>query len=424
VHHTSSVRSEFRHAWDAYRKFAWGFDELRPLTLTGRNWYDASLLLTPIDVLDSLVILGFDDEADETLNLIASDLDFDRDVTVNLFEANIRVMGGLLSGFQFTNEPRLLDLADDLGRRLLPAFDSPTGIPYRFINLQSAVTSDARTNPAEAGTLVLEFGRLSELTGDESYREAAKRALVALFERRSTVDLVGSWIDVESGDWLDHTSHIAGLIDSYYEYLIKGWKLFGDDELGSMWNTHFSGIREHVIAVENDRTWCRRVDMNSGEEVAPHYGALDAFFVGTLVLAGEIETAAALQSSGFDMWNRFGLEPEVFDYRQMDVAGDEGAYHLRPELAESAAYLFWATGHETYRDMGAQILKDLINHCRTPNAYAAVADVRTMEKLDSMESFFLAETLKYLFLLFDDQGGHYFDDYVFTTEAHPLRKGD
>lgn len=419
---TSRVRDEFAHAWQAYKRYAWGYDELRPLSLQGRNWYERSLLMTPVDVLDALVILGFDEEVDATLRLIARRLDFDLDVEVNIFETNIRILGGLLAGFQFTGDNRLLELAADLGRRFLPAFESPTGLPYRFVNLKTGTVRGTVTNPAEAGTLVLELGLLSHRTGESSFHSRAVRSLHALFERRSSIDLIGSHLDVETGEWVDQTSHIAGCIDSYYEYLLKGWRFFGDSDLKEMWDTHLTAILEHVVVVEDGRTWCRRVDMESGEEVAPHYGALDAFFVGALVLAEEIETAASLQASGFAMWTRYGLEPEMFDFRRMEVANDEGGYYLRPELAESAYYLYWATGDSRYREMGASIMDDLIEHCRTEQAYAAVADVRTMQKTDSMESFFLSETLKYLYLLFQDNGGRYLDEFVFTTEAHPFKR--
>jgi mannosidase alpha-like ER degradation enhancer 2 len=371
-------------------------------------------------VLDALCIFGLDDEIDRTLDLIETELDFEQDFEVNLFESNIRILGGLLAGFQFTNSSRLLELADDLATRFLPAFESPTGLPYRFVNLKSGAVSGTDSNPAEAGTLILEFATLSKITGNPVYRQKAMQALEALFSRRSRMGLVGSKIDIESGEWMDRRSHIAGLIDSYYEYLLKGWLLIGDRDLKEMWDTHIGPILEHVVVVKDGGTWCRRVDMETGHEIAPHYGALDAFFPGTLVLAGEIETAAGLQASGMRMWERYGLEPEVFDYETMDVANNEGGYFLRPELAESAFYLYSLTRETKYRDMGSVIMTGLIKHCRTELAFAAVSDVRTMKQSNSMESFFLAETLKYLYLLFAEDGPRYLDDFVFTTEAHPI----
>jgi len=128
-----------------------------------------------------------------------------------------------------------LDLADDLGSRLLPAFDSPTGMPYMYVNLRTGRTHGAESNPAEIGTLLLEFGTLSRMTGKQEYYDTAKRALVHLFERRSPLGLMGEAIDVETGRWLEPASHVGGGIDSYYEYLLKCWRLFGDEECGAMW---------------------------------------------------------------------------------------------------------------------------------------------------------------------------------------------
>src|SRR6266487_5279393 len=122
------VRTEFLHAWNNYERYAWGHDELRPLSKTPRDWYGQSLLITPVDSLDTLILLGFDDEAARARKLIDETLSFDKDSSVKNFEITIRVLGGLLSGYELTGDKRLLELADDLGTRLLPVFDSPTGM--------------------------------------------------------------------------------------------------------------------------------------------------------------------------------------------------------------------------------------------------------------------------------------------------------
>ena len=100
------------------------------------------------------------------------------------------MLGGLLSSYQLTNDKRLLDLADDLGNRLLPVFNSPTGLPYVYVNLKTGQVRDPKTNPAETGTLLLEFGTLSKLAGKPVYYEKAKRALVETLKRRSSIGLV------------------------------------------------------------------------------------------------------------------------------------------------------------------------------------------------------------------------------------------
>ena len=166
--------------------------------------------MTPVDALDTLILMKFDDEADKARELIVKDLSFDRDIYVKNFEITIRLLGGLLSSYQLTNDKRLLALAEDLGNRLLPAFNSPTGLPYVYVNLHTGQVRDPKTNPAETGTLFLEFGTLSKLTGKPIFYDKAKRALVETFKRRSSIGLVGSTINVETGAWTDPDSHIIG----------------------------------------------------------------------------------------------------------------------------------------------------------------------------------------------------------------------
>src|SRR5919201_1206275 len=204
------ARIEFLHAWNNYERYAWGHDALRPLSKTAHDWYGQSLLMTPVDALDTLILMHLDHEADKTKSLIISDLAFDRDIYVKNFEITIRLLGGLLSSYQLTGDKRLLSLAEDLGNRLLPVFNSPTGLPYVYVNLRTGQTRDPETNPAETGTLLLEFGTLSKLTGRPEFYDKAKRALVETYKRRSPLDLVGESINVETGAWTKSDSHISG----------------------------------------------------------------------------------------------------------------------------------------------------------------------------------------------------------------------
>ena len=167
------VRREFLHAWNGYRQYAWGHDALLPLSHGARDWYGQSLLMTPVDALDTLLLMGLTPQADEARALIDSRLSFDRDIDVKHFEIVIRLLGGLLSSYELTHDPKLLALADDLGTRLLPAFDSPTGLPYVFVNLRTGKAHGSDSNPAEAGTLLLEYGTLSRLTGKPVYYQKA-----------------------------------------------------------------------------------------------------------------------------------------------------------------------------------------------------------------------------------------------------------
>ncbi len=414
----AEVKTEFLHAWKDYRKYAWGHDDLAPLTHKAHDWYAEPLLMTPVDALDTLVIMGLTDEADAARELIAANLDFNKDMYVKNFEITIRLLGGLLSGYQITGDERLLAKAEDLGNRLLPVFDSPTGLPYVEINLRTGQTRNPKTNPAETGTLLLEFGTLSKLTGKPVFYDKAKRALVETFKRRSKLDLVGSVIDVDTGEWLDGDSHISGGIDSYYEYLWKCWRLFGDKDCLAMWKTSIAAVNAHLADEVDGALWCGASDMNTGKRTHTTYGALDAFFPALLALSGDTQRAARLQDSSFRMWQLHGIEPEVYDYRSGDIAYP--GYALRPEIVESTYSLSHFTHDPKYLVMGRTLFRDFVKYCRDDVGYAALASVITKEKKDRMESFVLAETFKYFYLLFNPSALD-FDAITFNTEAHPLR---
>jgi hypothetical protein len=406
------VKAEFLRSWRAYEKYAWGHDELKPVSRTARDWYGESLLMTPVDALDTMLIMGLNDEAMKAKTLIVERLSFDKNIDVKVFEITIRLLGGLLTGYEMTGDDRLLRLADDLGTRLLPAFESPTGMPYMYVNLKTGKPSGVKSNPAEIGTLILEFGTLSKLTNKPVYFAKAKRALVALYERRSKIGLVGDEINVETGDWVSRTSHVGGGIDSYYEYLLKCSKLFADKQCGAMWKTSIASVNRHLA----DGAWYGEADMTTGKRSATEFGALHAFLPAVLAMGGDVKRAKTLEDSCFRMWTQFGIEPEVVDYKTMTVK--HAGYQLRPEIIESAYYLYRSTRDPKYVEMGRTFFESIVNECRTEEGYTTLKSVVTKEKGDLMPSYFLAETLKYLYLLFTDSD--LIDRAVLNTEAHPF----
>src|SRR5438094_6651221 len=414
------VRTEFLHAWNNYERYAWGHDVLRPLSKTAHDWYGQPLLMTPVDALDTLVLMQLDDEAAKARSLIVRELSFDRDIYVKNFEMTIRLLGGLLSSYQLTGDKRLLSLAEDLGNRLLPVFNSPTGLPYVYVNLHTGQIRDAVTNPAETGTLLLECGTLSKLTGRPVFYQKAKRALVETFRRRSPLGLVGQSINVETDAWANTDSHISGGIDSYYEYLWKCWLLFGDKDCRDMWNASVPAVNQYLADEIGGELWYGHADMQTGKRRKKTYGALDAFFPALLALSGDLERARRLQASSFQMWDLHGLEPEMLDYKTVRVVA--GSYHLRPEIVESTYYLYHYTGDREYRQMGKTLFDDFVRYCRTDSGYAALADVMSKQQRDEMESFVLAETFKYFYLLFAPPETLQFDKVIFNTEAHPLNR--
>jgi ER degradation enhancer, mannosidase alpha-like 2 len=414
------VRQEFRHAWNGYKQYAWGHDALKPLSNSYHDWYGVSLLMSPVDGLDTMILMGMNDEATRTREYIDKNLSFDHDIYVKNFEITIRLLGGLLSSYQLTSDQRLLDLANDLGTRLLPAFNSPTGMPYVFVNLRTAAVRGEETNPAEVGTLLIEFGTLSKLTGKTIFYEKAKRALVELYNRRSPIGLVGSTINVKTGQWSDPVSHISGGIDSYYEYLLKAWLLFDDKDCERMWKASIAAVNKYLADQAPSGFWYGQVNMNTGARTGTNFGALDAFFPGALALSGDLDRARKLEDSAYKMWTTFGIEPEEMNYMTMKIV--YRGYELRPEIIESAYYLRRFTHDPRYREMGKTFFDSLKKYSRTDTAYAALSDVEKKTNKDEMESFFFAETLKYLYLLYAPQGTVDLSKVVFNTEAHPIHR--
>ncbi|MFA6871845.1 MAG: glycoside hydrolase family 47 protein [Bacteroidaceae bacterium] len=351
--------------------------------------------------------------------LIFSQLNFDKDMEVQQFEIAIRLVGGLISAYQLDGDARFLQLATDLADRFLPVFNTPTGIPYRMVNLRTGAISKNTTNPCEVGSMLLEYGMLSKLTGNPIYYEKCKKGVVALYNRRGKTGLVAGAINCDTGEWLDNRAHIRGGIDAYYEYLLKGSILFGDADLKEMWETSLKGINSYLGDHTNNGYWIGEADMNTGARTATTFGALDCFWNGCLILTGETDLAKELQASIFKMWTLHDVEPESIDYSTMEI--QSAYYMIRPEAIESTYYVWKATGQKKYYEMGKTMFESIEKYCQVENGYVQLRDVRTKEKWDTLESFFFAETMKYCYLFFAPEHVFSFKDYVLNTEAHPFK---
>jgi mannosidase alpha-like ER degradation enhancer 2 len=187
-----------------------------------------------------------------------------------------------------------------------------------------------------------------------------------------------------------------------------------------MWQESEAAIDKYLADPRPNGLWYGQADMNTGARTHTYYGALDAFFPAVLALGGELKRASELQESSYTMWNLAGVEPEQLDYSTMQITSP--GYALRPEIIESTYYLHHYTHDAKYLAMGQTYFNALVKYCRTDDGYAALADVRSKEKTDSMESFFFAETLKYLYLLYAPESTLNFDSIVFNTEAHPMKR--
>ncbi|OQS07422.1 ER degradation-enhancing alpha-mannosidase [Thraustotheca clavata] len=430
-----TVKTMFYHAYDNYMEHAFPLDTLKPISCKGDTFELGKIpMLTLIDTLDTLVVFNNTKEFRRAVALVLDHADFNIDTEVSVFETTIRVLGGLLSAHLFAVDPNLhiynnqngyndglLKLAVDLADRLLPAFVTKTGIPYGTVNLRYGVPRGETTvaSTAGSGSLTMEFTMLSVLTGNPVYAIASRKAVRALFDRRSSVGLLGKHIDVDTGDWTETISGPGSNSDSFYEYLLKMYTLFGDIESLSMFAQVYTNVMEH----NKHGDWYGDVSMWDGCTGGANiiFDNLIAFWPGMQTLLGDFSSSAKSLNAYYQVWHKYGFLPEQFDVDRWRPKKSQGnRYPLRPELIESTFYMHAATNDATWLKAGAAFVQSLERFSKTTCGYASIADVESRTQEDDMPSFFLSETCKYLYLLFDNDNFIRHGNYVFTTEAHPF----
>nr|POF17451.1 er degradation-enhancing alpha-mannosidase-like protein 1 [Quercus suber] len=521
-HDQDDTRHLFYHGFENYIAHAFPEDELKPISCLPqtRNQGDPSDIglndvlgnysVTLIDSLSTLAILASDpdlesqrDALKQFQSSVKSLVDlygdgthegrcgiracgFDLDSKVQVFETNIRGVGGLLSAHLFatgdlpidgyeparsvlpnektsidwngwTYDGQLLRLAHDLASRLLPAFNTATGLPYPRVNLRSGIPfyQDAEegicrvdgtsSNPREitetctagAGSLVLEFTTLSRLTGDDHFETLAKRAFWAVWQRRSAINLLASGLDAENGQWT--SPPLAGIgagIDSFFEYAMKSHILTSglapsatpeyDDPHDFLlaWQQAHSAVKRHIYrsASSQKHAFYAQADLQTG---APRYSWVDnlsAYYPGLLTLAGELDEAIESHLLYAALWTKYSALPERIHILNGFIDANFRHWAGRPEFIESTYYIYQATKDPWYLHVGEMTLRDIRRRCWTQCGWADLKDVTSGEKRDRMESFFLGETAKYLYLLFTPQHplNKLDGPVVFTTEGHPL----
>ncbi|KIK98757.1 glycoside hydrolase family 47 protein [Paxillus rubicundulus Ve08.2h10] len=440
----NATRDLWYHGFDNYMSRAFPLDELSPLSCTGSgpdwenpantafNDVSGNFSLTLVDVLDTLVVLddpsGFQDAVKNVIDWVS----FDVNTRPQVFETTIRVLGGLLSGHLFASElgqpfylpwyrGQLLNMAYDLGTRLLPAFATPTGIPFARLNLRHGVQrgESLDTCTAGAGSLILEFATLSRLTGDERFEKAAYKAYFALWNRKSDLGLVGNTINIRTGLWTSpEVTGIGAGIDSFYEYALKWYILSGEIEFLDVWREGYAAVMRY--ARSPDGHWYRNINPHTGDQAYTTIDSLSAFWPGLQVLSGDVQNAVTSHLIYWNIWRRHSGLPEVWDAHVMQATSFQ--YPLRPEFIESTWYLYRATRDTYYLDVGERVLRDIIGRAKVECGLTGIKDLRTNARDDRMESFALSETIKYLYLLFDEENRLHMDDshYVLTTEGHIL----
>jgi len=415
------VKNEMRWAWGNYRERAWGKDDFKPVSGGNKSFplKDHHLGLSLIEAMDTLWVMGLDQEFADALGWVKANSDFDVDGEVSVFETEIRLVGGLLSAHHACGDPVLLAKARDLADRLLPAFDTPTGMPYRYVNLRTRAVRDPMSNPAEVGTHIAELGTLSKLTGDRKYYDAAKRAMVAMYERRSKTGLLADTIDVRNGQWGSRRATIAPPSDSYYEYCWDGWQLFGDHDFKTMYDTLTAPILKRQIVRAKGHLWFVDVDFETGKQLSTEQDELASFYGGLLAQGGAGATGAAYTRAWASVQAAYGILPEGYDYATGKPTYVTNA--LRPELADSAFNHWLLDGRTEWRLLGRTHYLNMKRWNRARYGYTDMANVVTKAQADHCPGYWWSEQMKYYYLLFSDTKRFDYKDNYLSTEGNVLK---
>ncbi|KAI8345311.1 glycosyl hydrolase family 47-domain-containing protein [Choanephora cucurbitarum] len=519
----AAIKKSFLHGWSGYKKYALGHDELKPISNKTSDPF-GGWGVTMVDALSTLAVMELNNEIQETLPK-ALKIKFKIDESISVFETVIRYMGGLISIYELTDRKSeaLIQKAEKLGQELLPAFDTPTGLPYHYWNPVKQESEGDATLIAEVGSVQLEFMMLSQLTGNPIYGEKAQ----AITDFLDNLDyghglyikgLYPTKLDVSDGRFLDATASFGAMGDSAFEYFLKEYILTDGlvPQYGRLYRQSIESMKRYMLrqVPGYDMLMLSSFDTQhkTHKDVMDH---LTCFMPGMLAMGAktfdqpeDLEIAKGLLETCVFMYRttKTGLSPEswaipktepynpltfnktkaqlaksrdwwydpemtnplilqkqdaqnvtteldderppseyVTNYKLPPIKkrpeslyfGDK-QYVLRPETVESLFILYRLTGDQKYQEYGWEIYQAIERWCKTGSAYAAIRNVDIDEdyskensnknetfdpsfnQIDTMESFLLAETFKYLYLLFSPPELISLDKFVFNTEAHPF----
>ncbi|KAG9284883.1 hypothetical protein G9A89_003806 [Geosiphon pyriformis] len=458
-----AVRKAFKHGWRSYVRDAWGHDEYHPISRRGSNFTrEGGIGYLIVDSLDTMLIMNLHKEYQQARHWIKTELRFDVNANVSLFETTIRILGGLLSAYHLSgNDTIYLDKARDLGDRLLGAFTAPTHIPYASVNLKYRRGIEGHffggaSSTSEATTLQLEFKYLSQLTGDEKYWRHVENIMFHFDNLEKLDGLVPIFISPKSGNFMGEQITLGARGDSYYEYLLKQYiQTAGTEPIyRRMYDEAIQGVKKRLIALSYPKGlwYIGELPHYSSNKIYPKMDHLVCFMAGNLALGvtqgtklkdfnklttrfqQDLTLGIKLLETCAEMYftTATGLAPEIAHFEtdpkaknDLIIKPNDAHNLLRPETVESLFVLWRITGDIQYREWGWRIFQSFEKYAKLDDAgYTSLDDVTIIppKRRDKMETFWLAETLKYLYLLFDDSNSNLLplDQYVFNTEAHPL----
>eukprot|EP00047_Mylnosiga_fluctuans_P015996 m.50904 g.50904 ORF g.50904 m.50904 type:complete len:646 (-) comp6263_c0_seq4:81-2018(-) len=443
------VRKMMKTAWDGYAQHAWGQNELMPISQRGHAasiFGGTTMGATIVDALDTLYIMELNDEFKAGRDWVASSLNFDVSTGVSVFEVTIRFLGGLLTAFAMTGDEVFKTKALDLGRRLLPAFNTGTGIPHAIVNLANGQShnwgwaSGGCSILSELGTMQLEFEMLARVTGEATFAEKVRKVMnLVVSMPKPSNGMYANYINADNGQWCANDVSVGALGDSFYEYLLKYWLYTGSKEQSGRvpFDDAMKTIREK-LTFKSDPSHLQYIAEAHGMGIQHKMGHLACFIAGLFGIGSKnapndlpqayMELAAGITNTCHEGYHRSptGLGPEsmYFEGGQEARSDNPGEryYILRPEVVESYFYLWRLTHEQKYRDWAWEAVQAIEKHCRCGVGYCGIRDVQSnpAQQDDVQQSFFLAETMKYLYLIFTEDNVIPLDKWVFNTEAHPL----
>ncbi|CAI4223003.1 unnamed protein product [Auanema sp. JU1783] len=442
------VKDMMLHAWNGYKNYSWGANEVRPIAKSANSqaiFGGKDMPATIVDAADTLWIMGLKKEYQDARDYIKEHMDMAKATgTLSVFETTIRFLGGLLSLYALTKEEFYIDKARGVGEALLPAFNTPTGIPKSNIDMSTKYASNyAWANGgssilAEYGSLHLEFVYLSKITKQPIFEKKVKKIRNYLDKLDKVNGLYPNYINPETGKWsLPYHISLGALGDSYYEYLIKSWIQSGkkDNQAKKMYWDTSDAVQKHMVFRSAKSNLTYVAELRSGQ---PDHkmGHLACFCVGMFALQAVNEPTQQLKEKTMSLAEELGktchesyirsqtgIGPEMFYFSPMDEATslrNENGYILRPEVLEGFFYLWRLTGKEKYRDWVWTAIQAMEKYCKKEGGYAGLRNVYNPSQGsdDVQQSFFLAETLKYAYLTFTDTSVMDLNKWVFNTEAH------
>ncbi|KAE9401839.1 glycoside hydrolase family 47 protein [Gymnopus androsaceus JB14] len=455
----SAVKEIFQQSYAAYATFAFGSDELLPVAppsfVDDLNGWGATIA----DALGTMIIMGLDDLFDQALDFI-SKVDFNQsavpDQNTDLFETTIRYVGGMLSAYELTGKQHeiLVTQTKALVDKMAFAWALPNQtIPFGVIFFNNNSIVNDITNVAEAGTLDLEWSRLSLYTGNQTYTDLTVGAVVTMANSPGPFPgLIPQLIDPNDAEFVDDFITWGGGTDSYLEYLIKYARLSNTDDnlFADTWHAAVDSSIKVLMRTSTVGNHTYLADWNAGE-ILLEGSHLACYMAGNWILGGKLLNNETIVDIGLALndgcWNTYastatGIGPETFEFIAADgtfSVPDEGEldfynehgfwitasdYVQRPEVLESNFYAWRATGDTKYLDRAASAIKSFQDFLTTPEsdgitAYAGLNDVNDISGglQDETQTFWFAEVLKYLYLTFDDPENISLDNYVFNTEC-------